>query len=127
MQALTIESQSEYSFGFYMGNFAFCFCLQICFKNIHNQKSLFLNSIGVLNSLDPDQSCLGLNCLHLCYQHRLFHDFLFYLVNNFLFSTNIGITHVFSCINICRVPRKLFEHEAVRPSVQTSSESPGKC
>ena len=28
---------------------------------------------------------------------------------------NIGITHVFSCINICRVPRKLFEHEAVRP------------
>ena len=31
----------------------------------------------------------------------------------------IGITHVFSCINICRVPRKLFEHEAVRPSAQT--------
>ena len=24
----------------------------------------------------------------------------------------IGITNVFSCINICRVPRKLFEHEA---------------
>ena len=40
---------------------------------------------------------------------------------------NIGITHVFSCINICRVPRKLFEHEAVRPSVQTSPEGPGKC
>ena len=39
----------------------------------------------------------------------------------------LGITHVFSCINICRVPRKLFEHEAVRPSVQTSSEGPGKC
>ena len=30
----------------------------------------------------------------------------------------IGITHVFSCINICRVPRMLFEHEADRPSVQ---------
>ena len=28
---------------------------------------------------------------------------------------NIGITHVFSCINICRV---LFEHEADRLSVQ---------
>ena len=28
--------------------------------------------------------------------------------------------HVFSCINICQVPRKLFEHEAVSPSVQTS-------
>ena len=27
---------------------------------------------------------------------------------------NIGITHVFSCSNICRVPRKLFEHEVVR-------------
>ena len=26
----------------------------------------------------------------------------------------IGITHVFSCINICRVPRMLFEHEADR-------------
>ena len=38
---------------------------------------------------------------------------------------NIGITHVFSCINNGRVPRKLFEHEAVRPRVQTSSEGPG--
>ena len=28
----------------------------------------------------------------------------------------IGITHVSSCINICRVPRKVFEHEAVRLS-----------
>ena len=27
---------------------------------------------------------------------------------------NIGITHVFSCINICRNHRKLLEHEAVR-------------
>ena len=34
---------------------------------------------------------------------------------------------VFSCINICWVPRKLFEHEAARPSVQISSEVPGKC
>ena len=40
---------------------------------------------------------------------------------------NIGITHVFSCINICRVPRLLFKHEADRPSDQTSSEGPGKC
>ena len=40
---------------------------------------------------------------------------------------NIGITHVFSCINMCRVPRMLFEHEADRSSVQTSSEGPGKC
>ena len=39
----------------------------------------------------------------------------------------IGITHVFSCINICHPPRKLFEHEAVRPSVQTSSKGPCKC
>ena len=39
---------------------------------------------------------------------------------------NIGITHVFSCINNCRVPRKLFEHQASRPSVQTLSEGPGK-
>ena len=43
------------------------------------------------------------------------------------FVYNIGITHVFSCINIYQVPRTLFEHETVRPSVQTSSEGPGKC
>ena len=41
-------------------------------------------------------------------------------------GSTIGITHGFSCINICRVPRKLFEHEAARPSVQISSEGPGK-
>ena len=40
---------------------------------------------------------------------------------------NIGITHIFSCINICGVPGKLFEHEAMRSSVQTSSEGHGKC
>ena len=37
---------------------------------------------------------------------------------------NIGITHVFSCINICRVPRKLFEREADRPSVQHHPRDP---
>ena len=36
----------------------------------------------------------------------------------------IGITHVFSCINICRVPRMLFEHEADRPSVQHHPRDP---
>ena len=38
--------------------------------------------------------------------------------------SNIGITHVFSCINICRVPRMLFEHEADRPSVQYHPRDP---
>ena len=33
----------------------------------------------------------------------------------------------FSYINLCRTPRKLFEQEAVRPSVKTSPEGPGKC
>ena len=34
----------------------------------------------------------------------------------------------FSCINICRVQRKLFEHEANRPSsALTSPEGSGKC
>ena len=37
---------------------------------------------------------------------------------------NIGFTHVFSCINIWRVPRMLFEHKTVRPSVQTLSKGP---
>ena len=31
---------------------------------------------------------------------------------------NIKITHVFSCISICRVLRKPFEHKADRLSVQ---------
>ena len=39
----------------------------------------------------------------------------------------LGTTQDFSCINICRVPRMLFEHEADRPSVQTFCEGPGKC
>ena len=39
----------------------------------------------------------------------------------------IGITHVFSCINISPVPRKLFEHEADRRSAQTSPKGPDKC
>ena len=43
-------------------------------------------------------------------------DLITRVISN-LYRVNIGITHVFSCINICRVPRKLFEHEAVRPSV----------
>ena len=40
---------------------------------------------------------------------------------------NIGIRHVFSCINICQFPMKLFEHKAVRPIIHTSPEGPGKC
>ena len=40
---------------------------------------------------------------------------------------NIRITHGFSCINLCRLARKLFEHEAARQSVQISSEGPSKC
>ena len=39
----------------------------------------------------------------------------------------IGITHVFSCINICRASRMLFEHKANRLSDQTFLEGPGKC
>ena len=39
---------------------------------------------------------------------------------------NIEITHVFHAL-IFAGPGKLFEHEAVRPNVQTSSEGPGKC
>ena len=34
---------------------------------------------------------------------------------------------VLLCINICRVPMKVFEHEADRLSAQTSPEEPGKC
>ena len=38
-----------------------------------------------------------------------------------------GITLVFTCINICRVQRKLIVYETIRPSVQTSPEGPDKC
>ena len=42
------------------------------------------------------------------------------------FLLRVGIMHVFSCICICGVPRKLFENEAIRPSVLTLSEGPVK-
>ena len=38
--------------------------------------------------------------------------------------SNIGIIRGFSCINICRIPRKLFEHETNRPSVKTFQKDP---
>ena len=38
-----------------------------------------------------------------------------------------GITHVFSCINICWVRRKVFEHETDTLSAQTSPKGPSKC
>ena len=41
-----------------------------------------------------------------------------------VWANNIGITHVFSCINIFRVPRMLFEQEADRPSVQHHPRDP---
>ena len=49
------------------------------------------------------------------------------LLGSIFSSFNIGITHDFSCINICLVPRKLFENEADRSSAQTSTEGIGKC
>ena len=52
---------------------------------------------------------------------------LAYMCINIGITINIGVTNVFSCINICRVPRKLFEHKANSLSVQTSPEGPGKC
>ena len=55
------------------------------------------------------------------------HHLLLIQVGQMPIIDNIGITHVFSCINICRVPRKVFEHEVDRPSAQTSPEGPGKC
>ena len=44
-----------------------------------------------------------------------------------IIKRNVGIIHVFACIKICRVSRKLFELEAARPRVQTSSKRPGEC
>ena len=40
---------------------------------------------------------------------------------------NAGITHDFSCISTCQVPRKQFKDEDSRLSGQTSPEGPGKC
>ena len=44
------------------------------------------------------------------------------VVDLFTSSDIIGITHVISCINICRVPKELFKQEADRQSVQTSPD-----
>ena len=50
-----------------------------------------------------------------------------FLTDNEDMDQNIGITHVFSCINICWVPRKLFGHEADRTSAQTYPKGPSNC
>ena len=42
-------------------------------------------------------------------------------------SKNNDHTCFFHCINIFRVPWKIFEHSALRPRVQTASSGPGKC
>ena len=67
----------------------------------------------------------------------LFFNYILHLTNIFVFwavsfswchglvCVNRDYTY-FSCINIYQVPWKLFEHAAVRSSVQTSSERPGK-
>ena len=56
--------------------------------------------------------------------NKILELFKIILVQIYRQSANIGITHVFSCINICRVPRMLFEHEADRPSVQHHPRDP---
>ena len=61
------------------------------------------------------------------YKHRVFTILISRSIQWCNSMINTGITHVFSRINFYPVPRKLFEQEAVRPSVQTSSKGPGKC
>ena len=56
--------------------------------------------------------------------YKAFGNVHFVNMTPFTFDIIIGITHVFSCINICRVPRMLFEHEADRPSVQHHPRDP---
>ena len=48
--------------------------------------------------------------------------FYFNVHQSVLVDSHIGITHVFLCINICQVPRKLFEHEATRPECSKLSQ-----
>ena len=57
-------------------------------------------------------SHLGLFCLLMSHKQDA----------RLIWVNNIGIIHGLSCINICRVSRKLFELQAVRPRVHTSSE-----
>ena len=62
------------------------------------------------------------------YQNDTLKDNLSYFVSRTKNTTwhFIGIIHFFfSCINICRGSKKLFEPEAARPRVQTISKSHG--
>ena len=81
------------------------------FHTLSHHSPLFL-SLSLFSLFLSHSLSLSLSLLESCSETHLL---------------NIGITHVFSCIYICRVPRKLFEHKAVRLSVQTSSAGPGKC
>ena len=71
--------------------------------------------IEIICILERDEKCHSYKII----QKRKY----FTLVTKFP-AKNIGITHVFSCINICRVPRMLFEHEADRPTVQHHPRDP---
>ena len=111
--------------------------LPLCYESFVTSKGLgalcFINIISGFISFCVDGVRSVLSDTHFvsCY-NRMFW-FLMNMVkfgNSYPFhktAENIRITHVFSCINIRRVPRKLFGHEAVRLSVQTSSEGTGKC
>ena len=49
------------------------------------------------------------------------------MVHVFFMASHIRITHGFSCINICGILSKLFEHGAPKPTDKISFEGSGKC
>ena len=108
----------------------FVSCVSHAFTSVHCclvitcwERSDLLALVGDVYCIFVTFPCGILGQLGTC----LYHFLIFAVFLTLYVCLNIGITHVFSCINICRIPRKLFEHEAVRPSVQISSEGPGKC
>ena len=60
---------------------------------------------------------------YLCLWHQRFYQDLSHLS----LAYNIGITHVFHALTFAGSRGRCLEHEAHRPSAQTSPKVPGKC
>ena len=87
--------------------------------------SYFVSFLVSQSSRWGRESWLLYICYHFDVMWLLLFFCLFLAVLWFILQCMIiGITHVFSCSNICRVPRMLFEHEADRPSVQHRPRDP---
>ena len=89
-------------------------------KKKKNRRSYMSDHVllNLLNKFGKEIKCEACPAFYLFAEMRGLLSILSLFATSLIKYAKITITHVFSCINICRGPRMLFEHEADRPSVQ---------